>query len=56
VKDWHRGGVVELQRGAVKIPKWLSGTMAFQGGSSAAIRGSPVKKKEAAVVFGALGE
>jgi hypothetical protein len=56
VKDWRRGGVVELWRGAVKLPRWSSGTMRFQGGSSTATRGSPAKKKEAAVVFGALGE
>jgi hypothetical protein len=26
-KDWRRGGVVELQRGAVKLSRWSSGTM-----------------------------
>jgi hypothetical protein len=56
VKDWLRGGVVELRHGAMKLPRWLSGTMGFRGGSSAATRGSPAKKKDAAVVFGALGE
>jgi hypothetical protein len=30
VTDWHRGGVVELRRGAVKLPRWSSGAM---GGS-----------------------
>jgi hypothetical protein len=29
VKDWRRGGVVELQRGSVKLPRWSSGTMGF---------------------------
>jgi hypothetical protein len=27
VKDWRRGGVVELWHGAVKLPRWSSGTM-----------------------------
>jgi hypothetical protein len=26
-KDWRRGGVVELRCSAVKLPRWLSGTM-----------------------------
>jgi hypothetical protein len=56
VKDWRRGGVVELRRGAVKLSRWSSGTMGAQGGSSAATRGSPAKKKNAAVVFRALGD
>jgi hypothetical protein len=36
VKDWRRGGVVELQRGAVKHPMWSFGTM---GGSKWGLRG-----------------
>jgi hypothetical protein len=30
VTDWHRGGVVELRCGVVKLPRWSSGAM---GGS-----------------------
>jgi hypothetical protein len=26
-KDWRRGGVVELRRSGVKLPRWSSGTM-----------------------------
>jgi hypothetical protein len=55
VKDWRRGGVVELRCGAVKLSRWSSGTMGARGGSSTATRGSPAKKK-AAVVFRALGD
>jgi hypothetical protein len=36
VKDWRRGGVIELWRGAVKLPRWSSGTM---GGSRWELRG-----------------
>jgi hypothetical protein len=36
VKDWRRGGVVELQRGAVKLPRWSSET---KGGSKWGLRG-----------------
>jgi hypothetical protein len=46
VKDWRRCGVVELRRGAAKLPRWSSGTMGLRGGSSVATRGSPAKKKE----------
>jgi hypothetical protein len=46
VKDWRQGGVVELLREAVKLLRWSSGTIGFWGGSSAATRGSPAKKKE----------
>jgi hypothetical protein len=56
VKDWHWGGVIELQHGAVKLSSWSSGTMGARGGSSAATRSSPAKKKKAAVVFRALGD
>jgi hypothetical protein len=34
--DWHRGGVVELRRGVVKLPRWSSGAM---GGPRWEIRG-----------------
>jgi hypothetical protein len=36
VTDWHQGRVVELRRGAVKLPRWSSGTM---GGSRWELRG-----------------
>jgi hypothetical protein len=45
VKDWLRGGVVELRRGVAKLPRWSSGTMRVRGGSSAATRGSLAKKE-----------
>jgi hypothetical protein len=36
VKDWRRGGVVELRRGVVKLSRWSSGTI---GGSRWELRG-----------------
>jgi hypothetical protein len=36
VKDWRRGGVVELRCGTVKLSRWSSGTM---GGSRWELRG-----------------
>jgi hypothetical protein len=56
VKDWRRGGVVELQRGAAKLPRWSSGSMGVRGGSSAVTRGSPAKKKERQWCLAAWGE
>jgi hypothetical protein len=56
VKDWRRGVVVELRRGAVKLLKWSSGTIGVRDGSSAATRGSPAKKKERQWCLEAWGE
>jgi hypothetical protein len=56
VKDLRRGGVVELRRGEAKLPRWSSRTMGVRGGSSAATRGSPAKKKERRWCLAAWGE
>jgi hypothetical protein len=56
VKDWHRGGVVELWRGAVKLPRWSSGTI---GGSRWELRGDQGltgEEEGAAVVFRGSGQ
>jgi hypothetical protein len=54
VKDWRRGGVVELQRGAVKLPRWSSRTRGARSGGSAATNSSPTNRKEAVAVFWTL--
>jgi hypothetical protein len=56
VTDWRRGGVVELRRGAVKLPRWSSGTM---GGLRWELRGDQGLASEeegAAVVFRGSGQ
>jgi hypothetical protein len=56
VKDWRRGGVVELRRGAVKLPRWSSRTM---GGSRWELRGDQGltgEEEGAAVVFRGSGQ
>jgi hypothetical protein len=55
-KDWRRGGVVELRCGAVKLPRWSSGTM---GGSVWELRGDQGfagEEEGAAVVFRGSGQ
>jgi hypothetical protein len=56
VTDWCRGGIVELRREAVKLPKWSSGTM---GGSRWELRGDQGlagEEEGAVVVFRGPGQ
>jgi hypothetical protein len=55
VKDWRQGGVVELRRGAAKLPRWLSGTMGGAGWELRSDQGLAGEEEGAVVVFSGLG-
>jgi hypothetical protein len=56
VTDWHRSGVVELRRGAVKLPRCSSGTMGGLRWELHGDQGLAGEEEGAAGVFRGLGE